>query len=188
MHQRSTRWALVGVFLALPAAATIVIAQTYEEMARTSPLIVRATVGQTQSAWNEQHTTIETFNELLVTDVLKGRAARGATLMVRTPGGIVGKIGARVEGSPKFQTGEDTLLFLEPAADTTGIWLVSGMAAGKITFAKTPYGEVRAVRDVRGLGFYDTSEGAPKFQRIDRAEDLGTLDAFMSRIRQAVGR
>lgn len=182
------RIAVVGLLFALPAAATVVIAQSYEELAKTSPLVVRASVGQVQSWWDERHTTIETWSEVQLTDVLKGRLPRGAILMVRTPGGEVGNLGAHVSGAPKLVPGEDVLLFLEPAADDPKVWLVSGMAAGKVSFTRNPLGELRAVRDVRGLAFYDHSAGAAKYQVIDRPEDLGTPDAFLSRIRRAVSR
>jgi hypothetical protein len=179
----------LGLLVALPAAATVVIAQSYEEMARTSPVIVRAWVGQVQSAWNEGHTTIETYAEIRVTEVLKGKLKPGTILMIRNPGGVVGKVGARVEGTPAFQPGEEALLFLEPATDVANIWLVSGLAAGKITFAKSPLGgDLRAVRDVRGLAFYDRSAGAPKYQKVSRPEDLGSADAFITRVRKAVSR
>ncbi|MBK7860515.1 MAG: hypothetical protein IPJ65_18280 [Archangiaceae bacterium] len=186
--KRLTRWALAGLLLALPAAATVVIAQNYEQLAQTSPLVVRATVGQVQAAWNEGHTTIETFSELQVSAVLKGKVAPGATLMVRSPGGIVGNVGARVSGSPKFTPGEDTLLFLEPAADAPNVWLVAGLSLGKVTFAKNAFGELRAMRDLRGIAFYDRSPGAPKYQTVDRPEDLGMPEDFLARIRKAVAR
>src|SRR5689334_7444830 len=120
MQLRSARLALLAALLAVPATATVVIAQSLEQMARTSPLVVRARVGQIQASWNEENTTIETWVDVVVTETLKGKAQVGASLMIRNPGGIVGDRGARVYGSPQFTTGEDTLLFLEPAADKPG--------------------------------------------------------------------
>ena len=51
MNKRSTRLALAGLLIALPASATVVIAQSLEQMAHSSPVVVRASVGQVQSAW-----------------------------------------------------------------------------------------------------------------------------------------
>lgn len=190
MPQRSTRTALVGLlFLSLPAAATVVIAQTFEEMARQSPVIVRASIGQVQSAWAPNEKTIETWVEVQVTETLKGKVRSGATLVVRNPGGVVGNMGAHVSGAPKFTPGEDTLLFLEPAADVPNVWLVSGLSAGKVTFTKNPFGELRAIRDTRGIAFYEPTAGpAPKYHQVDRPEDLGPPAEFISRIRKAVAR
>jgi hypothetical protein len=189
MHLRSSRAiALLGLLCAVPAAATVVIAQTFEEMARTSPLIIRASIGQTQSAWAVGERTIETWVEVQVTEVYKGKLKAGSTLMVRNPGGVVGAMGARVAGAARFTPGEDTLLFLEPAADAPNVWLVTSLAAGKITFAKNAFGEVRAVRDLRGISFYERNAGAPKYREVHAPEDLGTPDELIARIKRAVKR
>jgi len=176
------RLALAGILIALPAAATVVIAQTLEELTRFAPLVVRARVGQVQSMWNEPHTAIETWAELQPTEVLKGRATVGGTLMVRNPGGVVGPIGAHVSGAPHFEPGEDTLLFLEPAADARGVWLVAALSAGKITFTPNALGQLRAMRDLRGLSFYG-NKGAIKV--LDKPEDLGSPETLLGRIRAA---
>lgn len=186
MLQRSTRIALVGALLALPAAATVVIAQSLEEMAATSPLVLRATIGQVQTAWNEGHTTIETFAEVSVREALKGSVAPGAILMVRSPGGIVGKMGAYVAGAPQFKQGEEVVLLLEPAADRPDVWLVSGLAAGKINLEKNSFGELRAVRDLRGIAFYERTAKAPKYHEVTKPEDLGTPEQVIARLRAAV--
>jgi hypothetical protein len=180
------RLALAGVLVALPAAATVVIAQTLEEMSRSAPLVVRARVGQVQSMWNESHTTIETWAEVQVSEALKGPTAPGKTLMIRNPGGIVGPLGAYVSGSPHFEPGEDTLLFLEPARDTNGVWLVYAMAAGKVTFTPNMFGQVHGIRDLRGVALYAGGKTALKV--LDKPEDLGTSDALLARIRAAVAR
>ena len=189
-HRSPRKAALLGLLLlSLPAAATVVIAQSFEEMAQKSPLIVRASIGQVQSAWAPNEKTIETWVEVQVTEVLKGKVRSGATLVVRNPGGVVGNIGARVSGAPKFTPGEDTLLFLEPAADTPNVWLVTGLSAGKVSFTKNPFGELRAIRDTRGIAFYEPTAGpAPKYRQVDRPEDLGTPEDFIARVRKAVAR
>jgi hypothetical protein len=177
--------AITGLFLALPAAATVVVAQTFEELSRSSPLVVRARVGQVQSVWSEHH-SIETWAEVQVREVLKGPATAGTTLMVRNPGGTVGGVGAYVAGSPQFAPGEDTVLFLEPARDAKGVWLVAAMAAGKVNFQRSKLGDVRAVRDLRGLTFYGRSDHA--LRAVEKLEDLGTPDELLARIRRAVAR
>ena len=189
MPQRTPRAVLLGLLLlSVPTLASVVIAQTLEEMARMSPVIVRASVGSMQSTWTEDQHSIETWVELQVTDVLKGKVPKGATLIVRNPGGVVGNIGARVAGAPKFTPGEDTLLFLEPAADTPNVWLVSALAAGKISLSKNQFGELRATRDTRGIAFYEPGKGAPKYREVARPEDLGTPAELIGRIKRAVSR
>ncbi len=187
MRLHLARLLLAAVLVALPAAATVVIAQTMEELARSSPLVARARVHQVQSSWNDKHTTIETWAEVELVDVLKGTAPVGTTLLIRNPGGVVGDIGAYAAGAPQFATGEDTLLFLEPARDDSNIWLVSALAAGKVTFAKTSLGDIRAKRDLRGITFYQRPN-AGKLHELSKPEDLGTPEEFLARIRAAVAK
>jgi hypothetical protein len=179
------RLAIAGLFIALPAAATVVIAQTMEQLAQYSPLIVRARVGQVQAMWNEEHGVVETWAEVVPTEVIKGKAVAGVPVMVRNPGGVLGNIGAQVSGAPHFESGEDTVLFLEPAADAPNVWLVAALSAGKVSFTPNVLGEVRAVRDLRGLTFY-SPKGSLKV--LQKPEDLGTPDVFLRRIRAAVAR
>ncbi|MBL8951475.1 MAG: hypothetical protein JNK82_11895, partial [Myxococcaceae bacterium] len=156
------------------------------ELAQTSPLIVRARIGQLQPAYNKPQRSIATLVEVQVTDVIKGDTSSGSTLMVRTQGGTVGKLTATVAGAALFTPGEDVLLFLEPARDTAGIWLVSSMAAGKVTFVPDAAGNLRAKRDTRGLAFYEHTTTAPAIRRLERIEDLGTPEQLIGRLRKAV--
>ncbi len=190
MSQRMPRSVLVGLLLlTLPTLGSVVIAQTFEELAKRSPLVVRASVGSTQSTWTEGNRTIETWVEIQVTEVLKGKVSPGATLLVRNPGGVVGNVGAHVAGAPKFTSGEDCLLFLEPAADAPNVWLVNGLSAGKVTFTKNEFGELRAIRDTRGISFYEKSDAPkPKLRQLEKPEDLGTPAEFLGRIKKAVAR
>jgi hypothetical protein len=179
------RLAIAGLFIALPAFATVVIAQTMEELTRYSPLVVRGRVGQVQAMWNEERSTIETWAEVVPSEVIKGKATVGVPVMIRTPGGVLGNLGAHVSGAPRFQPGEDAVLFLEPARDAPDVWLVAALSAGKVSFTRNVLGEIRATRDLRGLTFYG-SKGSLKI--LDKPEDLGTPETFLARIRAAVTR
>ncbi len=185
-RSRTRAAALAGLLLALPAAASVVIAMSLEEMTRGSPLIVRAHIGQVQAMSDDR--TIDTWVEVQVTEVIKGSAKAGASIVVRTEGGVVGNIGATVAGAAHFNPGEDCLLFLEPARDTANVWLVNGMSAGKFTFAKNPAGELRALRDTRGLSFYEAGGKQPAIRRLERIEDFGTPDELIARVKRVVSR
>ena len=180
------RLLLLGLLLALPASATVVVSLTFEELAQTSPLIVRADIGQVQAGFDKNGRTLSTLVEVQVRDVIKGPAAPGSTLLVRTEGGTVGRLTATVSGSAHFTPREDVLIFLEPARDTAGLWRVSSMSAGKVAVVKDAGGQRRAKRDARGLAFYEAKAAAPAIRRLERIEDLGTPEQFIARIRKAV--
>jgi len=180
--------ALAGLLFALPAIASVVVAMTFEELTRSSPLVLRARIGQVQARFDDAQRSIDTYVEVQVTDVIKGPSKAGATLMVRTEGGVVGNIAAKVAGAARFTPGEDCLLFLEPARDTANVWLVNAMSAGKVTFTRNAGGELRAIRDTRGLSFYEKTGKTPALRNLEQPEDLGTPDEFIARIRRAVTR
>jgi hypothetical protein len=184
MSRALTRSALVALaLLATSAVATVVIAESIEEMTRGSALVVRATAQQSMTAFEHGEAKIWTWTELSVTETIKGQAPR--TLVVKQPGGEVGGIGQRVSGVARFTPGEDCVLFLEPAADEKGVFVVRGLSAGKVSFASR-LGRVLAVRDLSGLSF--ARAGAKDAVKpIDDAEVLGLPDAFLARVKQAAG-
>lgn len=193
MNVRARRGLLAAAFALLPAVAfaTVVIERSLEEMAKVSPVVVRGTVGQVQARWDDQAPNrIETWAEVQVLDGIKG-AREGSMLLVKQPGGIIGNFGQHVSGVAQFTPGQDTLLFLEPAVDAPGAYLVVALAAGKVDFEASPKtGEVRAVRRLGGLGFARPAGEAPAVRRLDAAgvEDLGTPKALLDRVKAAVRR
>ncbi|MFZ5469292.1 MAG: hypothetical protein ACOZIN_07625 [Myxococcota bacterium] len=174
--------AALMLFAGATASATVVIAQSIEEMAQATPLIVRGTVGQIQVRWDEEHRRIHTYAEVVVKEALKGKAPQ--SLLVRQPGGIVGEIGQMVSGTARFTEGEEVVLFLEPAPDEPSVFGVWSLAAGKVTFERTAVGEVRAVRDLSGLSFVGAAPGGERrIFTLGERHDLGTPDVFLRRVR-----
>jgi hypothetical protein len=184
MPRAFTRFAPVAfALLASSALATVVIAESIEEMTRGSALVVRATAQQSMTAFDQGETKIWTWTELTITETLKGQAPR--TLVVKQPGGEVGALGQHVSGVARFRAGEDCVLFLEPATDEKGVFVVRGLSAGKVSF-QSRLGRVLAVRDLSGLAFARAGT-QDKVKRVDDAEVLGLPDAFLARVRAAAG-
>lgn len=170
---------------ATSARATVVRDASIEELAVGSPVVVRATVVAQQSRWDDAGRRIETFTELLTTEVLKGEV--GAAILVRQPGGVVGDIGAHVAGAARFELGEEVVLFLETPPDDATVFIVRGLASGKVRLSTNALGEVRATRDLRGLAFVSADGRAePRVRDVRPLEDLGTAEVFLRRIRAAL--
>lgn len=111
MKQRTT--IMMALILALGAAlpeATTVRRMHLEDLVRESDWIVVARPLSSHSAWDADHRLIWTYTTVEVSDSLKGEAPR--RLVVAELGGEVGDIGLRVSGTPRFQIGEESLLFL----------------------------------------------------------------------------
>jgi hypothetical protein len=178
-----TRFVLALALMALTASATTVIAETIEEMAVRAPIIVRVKARQSQAAWSEGNHRIWTWTEVEVTERIKGSTP--ATVLVKQPGGEVGKIGQGVSGVAQFTQGEDCVLFLEPSTDEAGTYVVRALAAGKISIVGRQ-GRSVAVRDVSGLSF--ARPGAPDLVRLVQPEtELGTPEQVLARLRRAIG-
>ncbi len=178
--------ALVAFALPFAAFGTVVIAQSFEQMAKSSPQVVRGTVGAQEARWDEGRRTIHTFTQVHVTERLKGDPA--GIITVRQPGGVVGTLGQTVSGAARFTEGEEVLLFLEVPGDDASALIVSGLSAGKVTLAPDALGRMRATRDLRGVAFWraERDDAAPQVRELGGLEDLGDADAFLNRIRRAV--
>lgn len=180
-----TRIRLLSVLLAaaLPCAAlaTTVMALSVEEMAQRSPLVVRATVDQSQAAWDARERSIWTYTELSVHETLKGAPASG--VIVKQPGGVVGGRGTAVAGAARFAPGEEVVLFLEPAVDEKGVFVVLALAAGKVSL-EDHLGVRSAVRHLEGLAFARPGGGAVR--PVGPVEVIGPAEAFLERVRRAV--
>ncbi len=178
---------LAGLCLSLtfvfPALGGVVQRQTIEEMTRSATVVVRGRVRQQQASWDADHRRIDTYTEVQVTEGYKGTAL--STVLVRQPGGVVGRIGQSASGAAAFTPGEEVILFLEPARDDPALFLPLALAAGKVQIDAKALGGPRAVRRLSGLAFYDPGVRAPDALRPLDVEDLGPLEAFVQRVRAA---
>ena len=92
------------------AMATTVVPVTTEELTIRSDDVVVATVRASSSRW--EHGLIVTDHELVVDATVRGRAVVGATMYVRTPGGVVGRIAQSVPDAPALVVGQSYVFFL----------------------------------------------------------------------------
>jgi len=173
--------ALICAVVAVPAAATVIVKQTMEELAQSSDVVVRGKVLRAEAQWDEAHRAIWTLAEIQVTDTLKG-SARGI-IVVRSPGGSAGEITQTIAGAPRFAAGEELVLFLFQPPDDPKSFGVQGLSAGKVAL-QNHFGRLTARRDMRGLT--ELAPGKREPAPIDAIENLGPADAFLARIRAAV--
>lgn len=119
------RWRRASL-LALALSATTGQASTvrplaFPELIAQSNSVFRGNVIGIESRWAGDGLRIITLVTIAVTETWKGLPASRQTVVV--PGGVVGRIGQRVEGAPHFKLGEDVALFVEergPAGVITG--------------------------------------------------------------------
>ena len=118
MHRRSLSLiALLLIVSALPLSASQFIDQPFDHVARESAFVVRGTVGDTWSAWDDAHEVIYTYATVRVT-ATSARATGPDTLLVREVGGTVDGYTQEAIGFPAIRRGEDVVLFLSQWEDS----------------------------------------------------------------------
>jgi hypothetical protein len=182
MHRRTLlTLGLLLLVLALPAAASQFIRAPFDQVARESALIVRGTVEQTWTAWDDAHEVIFTYANVRVTRYF-GEATGPDLLVVREAGGTVGDYTQEAIGFPAIRNGEQVVLFLskwEGGADyrihafNQGKFLVRDRDGVEVLYEDpVKQGEGRLERD--------------RFTAREHAvEDLMTIDEFAGMVEAA---
>lgn len=119
---------LVALLWAAPAQAAQAVAVSVEKLARESDAVVRGRVTAARAQRSDDGLRIFTTFTLRARAVLRGKAP--ALSRVRVPGGVVGKMGQRVDAAPRLAEGEEVVLFLRRTGD---VFQVRGLAQGKFT-------------------------------------------------------
>ena len=140
--------ALLLLFPAAQAGAATVVAMSLEQMTERADAIYLGRVTGARADWNAERTRIYTYVTLEVDRYLKGGSgARSET--VRLLGGRVGPYLAMVPGTPRFDVGEEVLLFASGRG--ARIPTVLGLSLGKFTVVSDAAGEKVVQRDISSL-------------------------------------
>ncbi len=131
---------LVTLAFAAPADASVSIALSIDDVARSASTVMRATPVAQSSAWEGKR--IVTTTRLRVDRALAG-ANVGSDVTVQTLGGVVGGIGQRVEGEPVFSPSVPSIVFLQRGA-IEGRFVVAGRAQGQLVVTK----DARSLREI----------------------------------------
>jgi hypothetical protein len=122
--------------------------------------------------------TVTTFN---VIETMKGNLP--AQVTVRLPGGRFGHFTETVDGTPKFNSGEEVIVFLERSQ--SGDFSVAGWVQGTFRIARDPHTLRETVtQDSSGFAVFDTAT------RSFRAEGIRQMpvEQFRARIAGATAR
>lgn len=140
------------------AESSTVLYQTLEEMVRAADQIVTGRVVGVRSQVNARRNAIHTFVTIEADEYLKG--GRGGNLVtLRILGGEAEGYRLVVPGAPRFQVGEEVLVFSQGGAGR--IPSVLGLAAGKFTLERDfGTGDRFVTRSLAGLKLEDPNGGA----------------------------
>jgi hypothetical protein len=112
-QQRFLLFALVALLACAPSlSASIAELATFDEKVENAATIVLGTCVRTSAHWDGAHRWIVTDSTFRVEKVLKG--STGVTeLTIVTPGGSVGGLHQETIGVPRFQPGDERVLFVK---------------------------------------------------------------------------
>jgi hypothetical protein len=112
MHRRALSLiALLLIVAAMPLSASQFIDQSFDQVARDATYVVRGSVIDTWSAWDDTHEVIYTYATLRVSRYF-GEITGPDTLVVREVGGTVDGYTQEAVGFPAIRRGEQVVLFL----------------------------------------------------------------------------
>lgn len=118
MHRRTLSLiALLLIVSAMPLSAAQFIEQPFDQVAREATYVVRGSVIDTWSAWNDAHDVIFTYATLRVSRYF-GEMTGPDTLVVREVGGTVDGYTQEAIGFPAIRRGEQVVLFLSKWDDS----------------------------------------------------------------------
>ena len=103
--------ALLLLVSALPLSASQFIDLPFDQVAREASLVVRGTVENTWSAWDDSHEVIFTYATVRVSRYF-GETTGPDRLVVREVGGTVDGYTQEAIGFPVIRSGEDVVLML----------------------------------------------------------------------------
>jgi hypothetical protein len=165
-------WGLFIAVLAAPAAATTLARMSLARLTAAATAIVRARCLGASSDWEGGE--IWTRTRFRTLETFKG--APPAEFTVRLLGGQVGGIESIVGDVPRFQPGEDMVLFLDPSQGDS--FSVTAWIEGTFRVRHNPSGHVFVTQESAGEAVYDRATGLLRQQGI---RDM-PLDEFRLRI------
>jgi hypothetical protein len=140
MHRRPLILTALILALALPLSASQFVDLPFDAVAAGSKYVVRGTIDQTWSAWDDAHEVIFTYATVRVSRYF-GETTGPDVLVVREVGGTVDGYTQEAIGFPAIRKGEDVVLMLATWEDAPelrihaynqGKYLVKGRAGLEI--------------------------------------------------------
>ena len=125
---------LASLAAAGAARATVVVPADLTELARAAHVIVHGRVVSVQAQWADGRRGVETIVRLQASDYLKGDF--GSEVLIRVPGGELGRYRSVMPGAPTFREGDEVVLFL--GASPPSLPYVLGLSQGVFRLVRNP--------------------------------------------------
>ena len=138
---------LVAVTAVPGADATTLLYVDLERMSREAPMVVHGHVAWDYAVQKEAPGDIWSYTGVEVATCVEGECPE--TVVLQHRGGTVGDLTLHIPGMPRFQPGQEVLLFLRPApGGEEGMLSVFGMAQGHFVVVEDENGKKTAVQQL----------------------------------------
>ena len=125
MKGKLFKMVMIAAVLASPALASTVKKMDLQELVKVSDAIAQGTVESVETRWEDK--SIYTYTSIRVDESIKGGPRRA--YLVRHAGGTIGALTLDAAGTPKFNQGDQMVVFLRDRKD--GTFDVVGLGQGK---------------------------------------------------------
>lgn len=172
---------LLLVFCAREVRATVLVPAEFHEIIAGSQIIVYGRVTAVRPEWSDDRTRIDTIVTVMAGSYLKG--GPGSTVTFRVPGGQIGRYRNVMIGAPRFQAGEEAILFLRASGPSIAhiFGLNQGLFRVKVD-ARTGH------RVVVPPVLMSNGDAVQPVVRGDSNRRQLSLDEFAATVRQAMSR
>ncbi|HWK10321.1 MAG TPA: hypothetical protein VNR64_09740 [Vicinamibacterales bacterium] len=174
---------LVAAAIALaPAAAgaTVLVPVEFRELVTLAPVIAHGQIVDARSDWSPGRRSVETFVTLRVDEYLKGDL--GPEIVVRVPGGRVGRYRTIMVGAPVFERGDEVVLFLNTGSPSYPS--IVGLSQGAFRVVTPPGTSMRVVAPPAVMSI--PGADAQPVVRGDAARRPVAIEQFRSLVRQVL--
>jgi hypothetical protein len=174
------------IFLLLPALgflpgirATTLARLSLDQLAAGSDAVAHVRIAGARSRW--ENGSIWTVAEVEVLETMKGQLP--GEIAVRLPGGRVGHLTTTVDGTPKFNPGDEAVVFLERSP--AGGFTVAGWVEGTFRISRDPRtGRETVTQDSSAFAVFDRATRTFRTEGIHRMP----IEEFRARIATSVAR
>src|SRR6202158_59349 len=180
----------VLLFAATSIHATTLARMSLDQLASAADAVARVRCTSVES--RQENGEIWTVTNFEVAETMKG--ALPARITVRLPGGRVGHLTATVDGTPKFKSGDEAIVFLErdsggfqrePGPARAAGFTVAAWVEGTFRIGRDPQTGLETVtQDSSSFAVFDTATRAVRTEGVRRMP----VELFHERVAAAVTR
>ncbi len=179
-NKMHTMFFLILAIFCLPSVRATTLARlSLDQLAAGCDAVARVNFVGAESRW--ENGSIWTVTTVRVVETLKGNLPN--EIEIRLPGGRVGHLTSSVDGTPKFNPGDDAVVFLKRTP--AGGFTVAGWVEGTFRISRDPRtGNQTVTQDSSAFAVFDRATRTFRTEGIHRMP----VEEFHARIAAAVAR